>query len=109
MPTPHYPTAAARRAIQQLGRDIREARLRRNLPMRVLADRAFTSRTTLARVESGDPGVSMGIYAAVLHSLGLLDGLSRSASLTEDEVGQALAAAALPMRARARASSKRES
>ena len=108
MPTPHYPTAAARRAVRELGRDIREARLRRNLPMRVLADRAFTSRTTLARVESGDPGVSMGIYAAVLHSLGLLDGLRRSASLTEDEVGQALSAAALPKRARVRASSKRE-
>ena len=108
MPTPHYPTVATRRAVRELGLDIREARLRRNLPMQVLADRAFTSRTTLGRVERGDPGVSMGIYAAVLHSLGLLDGLRRTASLAEDEVGQALASAALPTRARARRP-KRES
>lgn len=102
MPTPHYPTAAARRAIRELGIDIREARLRRNLPMRLLAERAFTSRSTLRRVEQGDPGVSMGIYAAVLHSLGLLDGLRQSADFAHDEVGRTLAAAALPERARAR-------
>lgn len=102
MPTPHYPTAAARRAIRELGIDIREARLRRNLPMRLLAERAFTSRSTLRRVEQGDPGVSMGIYAAVLHSLGLLDGLRRSADFANDDVGRTLAAAALPERARAR-------
>ena len=76
--------------------------------MRVLADRAFTSRTTLARIEQGDPGVSIGIYAAVLHALGLLDGLRRSASFAADEVGQALSTAALPTRARARRP-KRES
>lgn len=102
MPTPHYPNLAARRAIRELGIDIREARLRRNIPMDVLAARAFTSRTTLRRVERGDPGVSMGVYAAVLHSLGLLDGLRRSASLAHDEVGRTLAGAALPERARAR-------
>ncbi len=102
MPTPHYPTAAPRRAIRELGADIREARLRRNLPMDVLAARAFTSRSTLRRIEQGDPGVSMGIYAAVLHSLGLLDGLRQSASLANDEVGRTLAAVALPQRARAR-------
>jgi len=102
MPAPHYPSSAARRAIRELGIDIREARLRRNIPMDVLAGRAFTSRTTLRRVEQGDPGVSMGVYAAVLHSLGLLDGLRRSASLAHDEVGQTLAGAALRERARAR-------
>ena len=102
MPTPHYPTAAARRAIRELGIDIREARLRRNLPMSLLAERAFTSRSTLRRVEQGDPGVSMGIYAAVLHSLGLLEGLRESASFAHDEVGRTLAAGALPARARAR-------
>ena len=102
MPTPHYPISAARGAIRELGIDIREARLRRNIPMAVLAGRAFTSRNTLRRVEQGDPGVSMGVYAAVLHSLGLLDGLRRSASLAHDEVGRTLAGAALPERARAR-------
>ena len=102
MPTPHYPTAAVRRALRELGTEIREARLRRNLPMAVLAERAFTSRGTLRRVERGDPAVGMGVYAAVLHALGLLDGLRRSASFANDEAGRTLAAAALPERARAR-------
>jgi hypothetical protein len=42
--------------------------------MSVVAERAFTSRATLQRVEEGDPGVGIGIYAAVLYALGLLKG-----------------------------------
>ena len=70
--------------------------------MSVLADRAFTSRTTLKRIEQGEPAVSIGIYAAVLHALGLLDGMHRSAHLSQDAVGQTLVAAELPVRARVR-------
>jgi len=68
--------------------------------MAVLADRAFTSRATLQRVEAGDPAVSMGIYAAVMHSLGLLDGLGQLADPSTDSVGQALANDFLPQRVR---------
>ncbi len=107
MPTPHYPPAAARRALRELGADVREARLRRRLPMEILAARAFTSRATLQRIEQGNPGVSIGIYASVLHSLGLLEGLRRTAHVSNDEVGQALAAADLPARARLRRSPPR--
>jgi len=100
MPTPHHPPAAVRRALRKLGADIQDARLRRRLPMAVVAERALTSRSTLQRVEAGDTAVSMGIYASVLHALGLLDGLAQSADVTRDSVGQALASAALPKRAR---------
>jgi transcriptional regulator with XRE-family HTH domain len=82
----------------KLGADIRDARRRRGLPMAIVADRAFTSRSTLQRVEAGDPAVSIGIYAAVLQSLGLLEGLGRLADPAMDPVGQALAGAALPQR-----------
>ena len=70
MPTPHRPSLAARRALQKLGADIHDARRRRGLPAAILADRAFTSRPTLARVEAGDHSVGIGIYAAVLNALG---------------------------------------
>jgi hypothetical protein len=70
--------------------------------MAVVADRAFTSRTTLQRIEAGDPGVGIGIYAATLQALGLLDGLADVADLSRDKVGQALAASELPKRARQR-------
>ena len=102
MPTPHYPPAAARRILRKLGGDMRDARLRRRLPMAVIADRAFTSRSTLQRVESGDPNVGIGIYAAVLQALGLLEGLGGVADPSRDSVGQALVAAELPSRARMR-------
>ena len=64
--------------------------------MAVVAERAFTSRSTLQRVEAGDTRVSIGIYAGVLQALGLLDGLSRLADISNDSVGQAMARADLP-------------
>ena len=100
MPAPHAPPAAARRALRKLGTDLREARQRRGLTMAVVASRAFTSRATLQRIESGDPTVSMGIYAAVLQALGLLDGVDQLADPANDPVGQALASADLPRRVR---------
>jgi transcriptional regulator with XRE-family HTH domain len=100
MPTPHHPSAAVRKCLGQLGTDVRDARRRRGLPMSVVAERAFTSRSTLQRVERGDPAVSIGIYAAVLQALGLLDGLGRLAAPVTDAVGQALATDALPKRVR---------
>lgn len=72
--------------------------------MAVVAERAFTSRSTLQRVEAGDTGVSIGIYAAVLQALGLLDALSRIADISNDSVGQALSSADLPKRVHAKRS-----
>lgn len=102
MPTPHHPSASVRRALRKLGADIHDARRRRSLPMAVVAERAFTSRSTLQRVEAGDANVSIGIYAAVLQALGLLDGLMEIADIGRDSVGQALASADLPKRVRIR-------
>jgi transcriptional regulator with XRE-family HTH domain len=64
--------------------------------MSVVAERAFTSRSTLQRVEAGDTSVSIGIYAGVLQALGLLEGFSKVADISNDSVGQALSSAALP-------------
>jgi len=100
MPTPHAPPAAVRRALRKLGADIHDARRRRQLTMSVVADRAFTTRATLQRVEDGDPSVGMGIYAAVLHALGLLDGLATMADVSADTQGQILGAGQLPKRVR---------
>jgi hypothetical protein len=100
MPTPHRPSAAVRRALRKLGQDIRDARRRRRLPAAVVAERAFTTRPSLQRVEAGDPAASIGIYAAVLQALGLLDGLGDLADPARDATGLALASEQLPQRAR---------
>jgi hypothetical protein len=100
MPTPHLPPLAVRKVLSKLGSDIHDARKRRNLPAEVVAAHAFTSRPTLRRIESGDSAVSIGIYAAVLQSLGLLGALEHVADASRDSVGMALAADKLPKRAR---------
>lgn len=82
--------------MRKLGADIHDARRRRRLPMAVVAERAFTSRSTLQKIEAGDTGVSIGIYAAVLQALGLLDGLSGIADISNDKIGQTLSSTALP-------------
>jgi transcriptional regulator with XRE-family HTH domain len=64
--------------------------------MAIVAERAFTSRSTLQKVEAGDTNVSIGIYAGVLQALGLLEGLAQVADIANDSVGQALASAELP-------------
>ena len=56
-----------------MGEQIKLARLRRDLKAELVAERAAISRSTLWKVESGDPSVAMGIYAAVLHALNDMD------------------------------------
>jgi len=98
MPTPHSPSSAIRKALRKLGADVRDARRRRRLPMALVADRAFTSRATLQRIEQGDPSVGMGIYASVLNALGLLDGLTNLADIASDPMGRTLEEQSLPKR-----------
>lgn len=102
MPTPHRPSVAVRRHLRKLGLDIRDARRRRGLPAGIVAERAFTSRPTLRRIEAGDHAVSIGIYAAVLQALGLLEGLGMLADPSRDEAGIAIASGKLPERMRLR-------
>ena len=59
--------------LKTMGEQIKLARLRRNLSTEIVAERAGISRSTLWKVESGNPAVAMGIYAAVLHALNNMD------------------------------------
>ena len=59
--------------LKTLGEQIRLARLRRNLSVNLISERAGISRATLWKVEKGNPAVAMGIYAAVLHALNKMD------------------------------------
>lgn len=96
-----------RRALQQLGRDIRDARLRRRIATAIMAQRASISRTTLNKIEKGAPGVSLGNYAAVLFVLGLSDRLGALADVRSDSVGLELDEENLPKRIRRRTKGKR--
>jgi transcriptional regulator with XRE-family HTH domain len=99
------------RALRKLGRDIRDARLRRRIPVAVLAERASISRMTLHKLEKGEPGVSIGTVATVLFVLGMSERLADLADIRHDEQGLALDEQRLPQRIRRkrRPSAKEES
>ncbi len=87
---------AARKELMTLGENIRVARLRRKLTAEIIAQRAGTTRQTVAKVEDGDPAVKIGTYAAVLQALGLLKGWGQ----LDDLVGDQMSLDGLPQRAR---------
>ena len=75
--------------LEEMGEQIKLARLRRNLSTELVAERAGISRATLWAVEKGTPTVSIGTYAAVLHALG---GMEKDFELIakDDEFGRKL-------------------
>ncbi|RAX37709.1 helix-turn-helix domain-containing protein [Rhizobium tropici] len=87
-------------ALEQLGQDIRNARLRRGIAVADLAVRAGTSPSSIARLERGDAGVAIGTLADVLVVLGLLERLADLIDIRKDDLGLALAAEHGPRRGR---------
>jgi transcriptional regulator with XRE-family HTH domain len=88
------------RALRKLGADIRDARRRRRIPVSILAERASISRTTLNRIEKGDPNAALGNYATVLFTLGMVERVADIADARHDAVGLELEEEHLPQRIR---------
>lgn len=86
--------------LNQMGEQIRLARLRRHLSAELVAERAGLSRVTLSNIEKGSPSVAIGSYAAVLHAL---NGMDKNLLLVakDDELGRKLQDLELPTRRRA--------
>lgn len=78
---------ATENILKTMGEQIKLVRLRRDLSAELVAERAGISRASLWKVESGNPAVAIGIYAAVLHALGNMD---RDLALVakDDEMGR---------------------
>lgn len=85
--------------MQIVGEQIKLARLRRNLSIAQIADRATCSELTVARVEKGLPTVSIGIYLRILYALQLDDDILALAK--DDPLGKALQDISLKKRERA--------
>ncbi len=75
--------------LKTMGEQIKMARLRRNLPVKIVSERAGISRNTLWQIEKGNPSVAIGYYAAVLHALNNLDG-DLLLVAKDDELGKKL-------------------
>lgn len=76
------------RLLSGLGERLRLARKRRKLSNAAVAGRAGISRTTVYKVEAGDPGATLGSYVRVLAVLGLEADLEQLAA--DDHVGRKL-------------------
>lgn len=76
------------RLLTQLGERFKLARLRRKLSNTIVAQRAGISRTSLYKVEAGDPGATMGTYLRVMAVLGLEGDINGLAA--DDKVGRKL-------------------
>ena len=85
--------------MQTVGEQIRLARLRRNMSIAQVAERATCSPVTINRVEKRSPTVAIGIYLRVLYALQLEDDILLLAQ--KDEMGRALQDLSLKHRERA--------
>jgi transcriptional regulator with XRE-family HTH domain len=88
-----------KKILEELGENIKLARLRRKLSAEQVAERANISRPTLLSIEKGVPGVAMGAYAQVLFVLGLEKDLLKLA--VDDALGRKLQDAELVVKERA--------
>lgn len=95
-----YLPEQARDALLELGRNIRRARKLRSLSQQECADRALITRMTLARLERGSPGVSLGTLARVFWVLGEARSLGDLLNLANDSLAQILVDRGLPKHVR---------
>lgn len=85
--------------LELTGEQIRLARLRRNLSMEQVAERAQCSIPTLTKVEKGVATVAIGTYLRVLYVLGLNQDILLIAK--DDPLGRSIQDINLPHRERA--------
>jgi len=90
----------ALKALRKLGQDISDARRRRRITTELMAERAGLARSTIGKIEKGDPTTSMGGYASVLFVLGMDKRLCELVDSTHDLIGRRLEDEKLPIRVR---------
>lgn len=88
-----------KRVLEELGENIKLARLRRKLSSEQVSMRAGISRPTLTAIEKGSESVCIGLYLQVLVVLGLSNDFLLVAK--DDELGRKIQDANLVVKKRA--------
>ena len=86
--------------LQQVGQNIKTARIRRNLTILELDNRVHVDERTISRLEKGDPSINFKNLVTVLMVLGLEDSVFDLADPNADELGRALELQKYPKRVR---------
>ena len=87
------------RLLEGFGANLKLARLRRKYSSETVAQRAGITRRTLSKVEQGNAGVALGVYARVMQVLRLENDLAQLA--VDDVLGRKLQDAGLTPKRRA--------
>ncbi|MBN8913178.1 MAG: XRE family transcriptional regulator [Rhizobiales bacterium] len=87
---PPYPV---QQALERLGKNLRQARLRRNLSTQDAAARIGTNRRVVEDAEKGKPSTAIAIYLALLWAYDLLGQMEEVADPLKDREGLTLARA----------------
>ena len=90
---------AALGSLAGFGDRLREARLLRNWTQADTAEKAGLSESSIRKVESGSPHITVGAYLALLDVFGLPAAFDRVIAKGDDTLGEALARNALRKRA----------
>lgn len=88
----------AKHALEELGANLRIARLKRRISIKGFAERAGVSTSTIIRLEKGDGGVSIGTLAMACLVLGEIDRIAGFLDPGSDDTGLLLDKQALPKR-----------
>lgn len=89
--------------------NIRMARLKRRISVKDFAERIGTSQSTVARLEKGDSGVSIGTLAMACLVLGEIDRISDLLDPGSDDTGLLLDREQLPKRIDSRRAKRQSS
>lgn len=95
----HTP-AKTERAAKAIGESVTTWRKLRGLTMQQLADKANASRSTISRLEKGDPSVSFETILNVCTVFGILDRVKDAVDPYETDYGRMRADEKLPQRVR---------
>lgn len=93
------PPYAVEKAIKRLGKNLRTARLRRNLTIEEVSEKIGTGPRAISDAEKGKISTSIAVYTALLWAYDLLSPMEELADPALDEEGLNLS----PLKERARA------
>lgn len=96
--TDKIPSSRAAQSLEQLGANIRVARLKRRFSIKDFAVRMGVSEGTVMRLEKGDAGVGIGTLAMACLVLGEVDRISDFLDMGSDDTGLLLDMERLPRR-----------
>lgn len=87
--------------LEKVGKNIKIARIRRNITIKELANRSHLNERTISRIENGETSINFKNLVTVLITLGISDSVLNLANPDDDEMGKALEISKYKKRVRA--------